>query len=126
MNNCSIKPDFVAIMYGFQRGDLLWNSPQASYEIFKAKHTRKDILLNVYEQQSLEEVDTLLKSAVRVIRSSGSIAGPLLTVQVGRCRTAQGYYDVEWVFANPQGKHIQDFATDNAVSALKKGWRGIN
>lgn len=107
-------------MYGFQRGDRLWNSPQAPYQIFKGQNTRKDLLLKAYDHLSLEEVDSLLKSAIRMHRSSGRVAGPLLAVQVGRCRAAQGY-DVEWVFANTRGRDIQEFATDSVLSGLKVG-----
>lgn len=63
------------------------------------------------------KVDPLFKCVIDVLRF------------FTHCAVAvQGYYDVERVFTITRGNHIQGFATDHVVSALKglEGYTVLN
>lgn len=75
-------------------------------------------MLKTYARSSLEQVDALLQSAIRTIRTGSHLPGPFVALQVTR---GNEEFQVQLVFENPNKKDIQEFAKEDILPELKIG-----
>lgn len=92
------------------RSTVLETNLRSNFQIFGTEDRGAELLLQIYERNSIEEVDNLLKYALHLIRNSSRLPGPLIVMQVARNKALKSGYQVEWIFENPDNCRVHTFA----------------
>jgi len=106
-------------MSGYHRGSQLCQNPQARILVFRTGDPDSPYILKAYEQLSIEETDQLIKTVLRLTKSSVLLPVLLIAIQVAYKSPAN--YTVELIFEDAGETDLQELASKEELPEMRIG-----